>query len=158
MRRCLRVCFPAVMLLSIGSCLWAQEQTVGAATAQGAKKVVAPARKNDQVITDDPIALLAVQRDASSVAQTTKPTADTRPDADTALGSLEKLIKEKQSRIVLLLRLFVDDEKKFVMDPTNPAVDAAAKERRKYEQDELLYETAELAKLKARWEQLKSPR
>lgn len=158
MRRRLRVCFLAVLLLTIGAGLWAQEQTTGAATVQSAKKAVAPARKNDQVITDDPIALLAVPRDASSGAETTKPAADARPDASADLGLLEKQIKEKQSRIVLLLRLFVDDEKKFVMDPTNPAVDTATKERRKYEQDELLWETAELAKLKARWEELKAQR
>lgn len=155
MRRCLRVCFPAVMLLGIGAGLRAQEQGAGAAGAQNTNKVVAPTRKTDQVITDDPIALLAVRPDAGSVAGATKATADAA-FTGTDLALLEKQIKEKQSHIVLLLRLFVDDERKFVTDPTNPAVDAATKERRKYEQDELLWETAELAKLKARWEELKA--
>jgi hypothetical protein len=156
MRRCLRTCFPAVMLLGIGADLRAQEQAASAVGAQNTNKVVAPTRKSDQVITDDPIALLAVRRDSNSVAGATKATADTTAFTGTDLALLEKQIKERQSHIVLLLRLFVDDEKKFVTDPTNPAVDAATKERRKYEQDELLWETAELAKLKARWEQLKA--
>lgn len=51
------------------------------------------------------------------------------------------------------MRLFVNDEKKYVIDPTNPQVDPAIKERRKYEQDELLYKTAKLANLKAQREQ-----
>jgi hypothetical protein len=157
MRRCLRVCFPAVMLL-VGTGLRAQEPGAGAAGTVNTTKVVAPTRKTDQVLTDDPIALLAVRRDAGGVAGETKATADTTAFTGTDVALLEKQIKEKQSHIVLLLRLFVDDEKKFVTDPTNPAVDAATKERRKYEQDELLWETAELAKLKARWEELKAGR
>ena len=71
------------------------------------------------------------------------------------IALVEKQIKDKQKRITLLMRLFVDDEQTFLRDPGNAAVDGAAVERRQYEQDELQWETAELAKLKAREEELK---
>jgi hypothetical protein len=48
----------------------------------------------------------------------------------------------------------VNDEQAFLRDPGNTKADPVAVERRQYEQDELRWETAELAKLKARWEVL----
>ena len=117
-----------------------------------------PTYKSDQVQNTDPIALLAVRGEVTSapVAASKPPTAIPADEASrkAALATIEKQIKEKQDHIILLMRLFVDDEKKFVIDPTNPQVDPAVKERRKYEQDELLWETAELAKLKAKRDQL----
>lgn len=117
-----------------------------------------PTHKSDQVLTSDPIALLAVTShpgDAPTAGATSALATPTNAASrKAALAAIEKQIKEKQDHIILLMRLFVDDEKKFVIDPTNPQVDPAIKERRKYEQDELLYETAELAKLKAKREQL----
>ena len=71
-----------------------------------------------------------------------------RKAAEIAL--VEQQIREKQKRIAFLLRLFVYDERTFLNDPGNAAVVGAAAERRQYEQDELKWETAELAKLKAR--------
>jgi hypothetical protein len=65
------------------------------------------------------------------------------------IASVEQQIKDKQKRIVLLLRLFVEDERGFVNDPSNVNVDSTVAERRRYEQDELHWETAELARLKA---------
>jgi hypothetical protein len=149
----LRYCcvfFPLLMALSPPATLPAQEQP---ASPQR------PVHRSDQVQTTDPIALLAVNHHSSEAPAHATPNAVTPAPADeasrtAALASIDKQIKEKQDHIILLLRLFVDDEKKFVIDPTNPQVDPAIKERRKYEQDELLYETAELAKLKATRAQL----
>ena len=72
------------------------------------------------------------------------------------MASLEKQIQDKQKRIVLLMRLFVNDERPFLNDPGNPKGDEASQERRKYEQDELLWETSQLAKLKAGLNELKA--
>lgn len=121
-----------------------------------------PTHKSDQVLTTDPIALLAVTSHPSDAptADATSAVANPTDEASrkAALAAIDKQIKQKQDHIILLMRLFVDDEKKFVIDPTNPQVDPAIKERRKYEQDELLYESAELAKLKAKREQLAAVR
>jgi hypothetical protein len=118
-----------------------------------------PTHKSDQVQNTDPIALSAVHRAATPTTAPTSAASLTPMAADdaskkAALATIEKQIKEKQDHVILLMRLFVDDEKKFVIDPTNPQVDPAVKERRKYEQDELLWESAELAKLKAKRDQL----
>jgi len=123
-----------------------------------------PARKPDQVITNDSIALLAVRRAAPVIvapaAEATKKdeaaAADEAAKKAAEIASVEKQIKDKQQRITLLMRLFVDDEQTFLRDPANTQADPAAVERRQYEQDELRWETAELAKLKARWEELRT--
>lgn len=73
---------------------------------------------------------------------------------ETAAG-IEAQIVEKQKRLALLLRLFAEDERKFLNDPTNPNADPSTRERRKYEQDELLHETAEIARLRRRAEELR---
>jgi hypothetical protein len=138
----------------------ASTESVKVQTVSGPKK---PARKPDQVLTDDSVALLAVKRaptETESVAAGA-PVSETagKPEEAAAedtekkaaeLASLEKQIQEKTKRIALLMRLFVNDERPFLNDPGNPKGDDAAQERRKYEQDELLWETAELAKLKTR--------
>jgi hypothetical protein len=72
--------------------------------------------------------------------------------------SIEQQIKDKQKRIVLLMRLFVEDERAFVNEPANVKVETAVAERRRYEQDELHWETAELARLKARLRELTASR
>ena len=134
-----------------------QEVPASSDTKQENLKVVPkPTRKPDWVTTNDPIALLAVRREPSvSTAEGSLETkgsdgsaAAMRKAAEIAL--VEQQIREKQKRIAFLLRLFVDDERTFLNDPGNAAVVGAAAERRQYEQDELKWETAELAKLKAR--------
>ncbi|HXX99433.1 MAG TPA: hypothetical protein VEI54_00840 [Candidatus Limnocylindrales bacterium] len=165
---------PAIFIsLTIG--LWftcevgrAQSQSAPTATASGSSANAEdkaapkkPSRKPDQKETNDPVALLAVKggktaSDASAAASESTESNDTNLPADETakkaaeIASLETQIKDKQKKIVLLMRLFVDDERAFVSDPGNTTVDASMQERRKYEQDELLWETAELAKLKAR--------
>jgi hypothetical protein len=130
---------------------------------KGAKK---PVRKPDQVLTNDPVALLAVRKappyippaSAQPVATATDEAGAVPEDPEkraAEIALLEKQIQDKQKRIVLLMRLFVNDERPFLDDPGNPKGDEASQDRRKYEQDELLWETAELAKLKARLKELK---
>jgi hypothetical protein len=143
-----------------------QKQTVTMQT----DSTMAPVRKTDWVRTDDPIALLAVGdaedfrsaplRDGSALPETAK--AESAPlRGETAkkneeIAAIEKQIVEKQKRIALLMRLFVNDEPAFLIDPTNKDVEAAVRERRKYEQDELLFESAEIARLRAKAEALKA--
>lgn len=159
-------------LLGVCGVARAQSQTASDQTAKAQTSSVPqkPVRKPDQVLTNDSVALLAVKRapEAGEAAGTTQQPVTPNPEAnattdDTAkktaeLASLEKQIQDKQKRIVLLLRLFVDDEEPFLRDPANPKGDDASKDRRKYEQDELLYETSQLAKLKAHLNELTATR
>jgi len=135
---------------------------------------MAPVRKTDWVRTDDPIALLAAGdaedfkgaplRGGSTLPETTKVVSVVSAPlrgGDAAkkseeIAAIEKQILEKQKRIALLMRLFVNDEPAFLIDPTNKDVEAAVRERRKYEQDELLFESAEIARLRAKAEALKT--
>jgi hypothetical protein len=164
------VCIPLVAgILGVCARAGAQEkqstngETAKSQTKEGPQK---PVWDPGWVKTSDPVALLTV-RQAPKVVETPKVEKvaqgiEARSPEDPAqrkaaeIASVEKQIQEKQARIVFLLRLFVNDERLFLNDPGNPAGDAAARERRKYEQDELLYETAQLAKLKAELEGLRA--
>jgi len=126
-----------------------------------------PVHKPDAVASNDPIVRLAdhpsahpqqpaapESAPAASKPDSTLPTDPAQRKA--AIASLEQQIKDKQRRVELLMRLFVTDEKSFVKDPLNPDEDAATQERRRYEQDELHRESAEVARLQARLNQLKA--
>ena len=142
-------------------------------TSVQADSTMAPVRKTDWVRTDDPLALLAVGdaedfkgaplRGGSALPETSNAvsvmSAPVRGEAakkGEELAAIEKQIVEKQKRIALLMRLFVNDEPAFLIDPTNKDVETAVRERRKYEQDELLFESAEIARLRAKAETLKA--
>ncbi len=164
--------FPLSLVLCVSTNLWAQnpDNTASAqpqsTSAAPAKPVSKPVRKPDQVVTDDPIGLMAVRRaprivsappaeQAASATDQGAP-ADAGNQRAVEIASLEKHIKEKQTQIAMLMKLFVDDEKEFLKNAGGTEMDPAVQERRKYEQDELRWETAELAKLKARLEELKN--
>jgi len=162
------VCFSCVML-SVPACLRAQNPDKSAKVVQPPSANVAavpkPVRKADQVITNDSIGLLAVRRAPrvilapvveSKTGQEEGPPADATAKKAAQIASLEKLIREKQKRIALLMKLFVDDEKEFLKYGGAAEADPAAQERRRYEQDELRWETADVAKLQAQLEDLKS--
>lgn len=124
-----------------------------------------PTRKVEFVTTTDPVALLAVRR-ADILLAPALTRIDGSPSDGNALGDekteatelaeTERLIKEKQKRILLLLRLFATDEQMFLRDPSAAEKDPRVQERRKYSQDELLWETAELARLKKRMNELEA--
>ena len=167
----LRVYFPFVAVLSVPAGVWSQSQEIPSNGAQNprASVVSKPTRKPDQVITNDSIALLAVPHapaaivppaveDAEGVTKERSPGVDEGARKTTDIASVEQQIKEKQKRIALLMRLFVDDERAFLIDPGNMKVDAAVAERRRYEQDELRWETAQLARLTERLKELTSSR
>ena len=165
MKPCLRIWLPLVIVLGVPGSLQAQNPETSANSARdpGCSVAQKPKRKPDQVITNDPIALLAVRRTppviVASSEQSSKKEASgvglDQPSKKAAeIASLEQQIRERQNRITLLLRLFVNDEKAFVIDPSNANADALVTERRQYEQDELRWETAELAKFKARLKEL----
>lgn len=146
-----------------------QKQTLSVQT----DSPMAPTRKTGWVRTDDPIALLAVgdaedfkgaplqsgpalPETAKAVSAVSAPVRGDAAKKSEEIAAIEKQIAEKQKRIGLLMRLFVNDEPAFLIDPTNKDVDAAVRERRKYEQDELLFESAEIARLRAKAETLKA--
>jgi len=169
MKPCLRVSLVLVILLQVPVGLQAQnlEASSTGTKDQSASVIKKPKRRPDQMITNDPVALLAVRRAppvmvAPSVESSKKEPAgaglDELSKKPTDIASLEQQIKDRQNRITLLMRLFVNDEKAFLMDPSNTKVDAVVAERRRYEQDELRWETAELAKLEARLEELPGKR
>jgi uncharacterized protein YeeX (DUF496 family) len=164
----LRVWFCFFAAVSVPAGLQAQtpDNTTNT-TAEGAKVVVPksapkPVRKSDQAVTSDSIGLLAVPQAPRIVSApaTGEPTGTTHEvittEVASEIASLEKQVKDKQKRIVLLLTLFVDDEKEFLKNGVGSEADPVVQERRRYEQDELRWETAELAKVQVRLKSLKS--
>ena len=116
-------------------------------------------RKSHQATTGDTIVLLAARREAVA-APDPVPVEIANDTANKAaeIASLEQGICDKQKRIALLMRLFVQDERAFVNDPINSNADAASTMRRRDEQEELHGETAELARLKARLREITAAR
>ncbi|MGB7847559.1 MAG: hypothetical protein WBL63_18240 [Candidatus Acidiferrum sp.] len=155
----------AVVMVCEG--VWAQNPEKPAEPAKtqkpsGPKK---PKRASGWVNTNDSIVGLAARgAPREAAAEAAKSTSAESKEASGAveepaskaaeIAVVEKQIQEKQKQIVLLMRLFVKDERPFLNDPGNANGDSAAQERRKYEQDELLWETAELARLRGRLQQL----
>jgi len=151
------------------TCAQSPNGTAEAAKTESKKGPNKPVRKPDQVITNDPVALLAVRKAPPYIAPAaTQPAATATDEAGTVpedtekraaeIALLEKQIQDKQKKIVLLMRLFVTDERPFLDNPGNPKGDEASQDRRKYEQDELLWETSELAKLKTKLNALTAAR
>ena len=155
------VCRSSVLFLSLLMATSLRGQEVPSPTQQ--KPVVKPVRRVDQVATNDPIALLAMRSTSATLTSDSAASSDSSTANETSrkaaeLSSIERQIKEKQERIVFLMRLFVDDERAFVNDPGNTNVLPTTADRRRDEQDELHWETAELARLKARLRELTASR
>jgi hypothetical protein len=125
--------------------------------------------KKTPPLTDDDIALLAPRPGANTVG-TPKTDAATEPAAKESatatqepekrkaeIAALEQQIKEKQRKIQLLMRMFVIDEEAFLKDPTGQSEEEEARAKRRYEQEELLQEGKEIARLRARLEQIARP-
>ena len=121
------------------------------------------------VITNDDISLLAARPPAKS-AETPKAEADADPAATESAGvpqdpekrkaemvALEHQIKERQRRIELLMRMFVLDEQAFLTDPSGQSEDEEARAKRKFEQEELLQQGKEIARLQKRLDLLAVP-
>src|SRR3974377_468627 len=111
------------LMLSVPACLRAQNPDKSAKVVQPQSASVAavpkPVRKADERITHDSIGLVAVPRAPrviaapvveSETAQKERPATDSAGKKAAEMASLEKLIREKQKRIALLMKLFVDDE------------------------------------------------
>ena len=159
-------------MLSVCEVAWAQSQQKPADATETQKKSgpKKPTRNTGWVTTNDPVALMTVRRAPRMIEASAEESAKLEPAAakeavgtpeevarkNAEIAALEKQIQDKQKRIALLMRLFVRDERPFLNDPAGAAADAAAQERRKYEQDELLYESAEIAQLREKQSALKS--
>jgi hypothetical protein len=125
--------------------------------------------KKTPALTDDDIALLA-PHPAASPAETPKAAEAAEPAtresaADpqdpekrkSEIAALEQQIKEKQLKIQLLMRMFVLDEEAFLRDPSGQSEEEEARAKRRYEQDELMKEGKDVARLRARLEQITPP-
>ena len=115
------------------------------------------------VPSDDSIVRLAVKpaQQSSLAADTTKASSATPEDLAkkaAEIASLEKQIQDKQKKILLLMQLFVYDEQGFLRDPGGHHADPELRERRQSEQNELHEETAQLAQLKTRLNELMAAR
>jgi hypothetical protein len=155
--------------LSVSAGLRAQnpDHPMGAEQTRSASGAVVsrPVRKTDSVTTNDSISLLVGRRAPRTVPQSTEAgsagAGDEAAAGDLAarkareIAILEKQVREKQERIALLMKLFVDDEKEFLKRGGAAEADPVVRERRRYEQDELRWEAAEAAKLQVQLEQLK---
>lgn len=127
-----------------------------------------PVRKTP-ALTDDDIALLA-PRPAANPAEAPKAEAAVEPATrapaeapqdpekrKAEIAALEQQIKEKQLKIQLLMRMFVLDEEAFLKDPSGQSEEEEARAKRRFEQEELLQEGKEVARLRARLEQIVPP-
>lgn len=120
--------------------------------------------KKAPVLTDDDIGLL-VARDPGKSTDAAKadPAAKDSPaipqdpeQRKAEIAALEQQIKEKQSKMQLLMHMFVIDEGAFLKDPTGDSENEDARAKRHFEQDELLREGKEVGQLRARLELLQS--
>lgn len=156
-----------LLLLCGGACSAGVAQTKDAsvvpAKLKTSKAVEKPAYKPRTVSVNDSIVKItpAKPREAEAIIETpatsdVETISTTAPSVDDRIASLKKQIEEKQKRIYLLIRLFVNDEKDYLKDPQGAVEDVDAQDRRHYAQKELRWETAELAKLKADLESLTS--
>ena len=119
--------------------------------------------KRAPVPSDDSIVRLAVKpaQQPSVAADTAKASGATPEDITkkaAEIASLEKQIQDKQKKILLLMQLFVYDEQGFLRDPGSHQADPELRERRQSEQNELHEETAKLAQLKTRLNELTAAR
>ena len=132
-----------------------QSRTIGG--VQGTPVKMSPA------LTDDAIALLAL-RTAVNPTETSKTEAAVKPGAPgsaevpessekkhSEIGAMGQQVKEKQSKIELLMHMFVLDEQTFLRDPSGLHEDEETRAKRQFEQQELLGEARELARLQTRF-------
>src|SRR5208337_4611486 len=110
------------------------------------------------------IALLA-PRATASLAETPRTDAAVEPAAresaadsqDPERRKAEIAALEKQMKIQLLMRMFVLDEQAFLKDPSGQSEEEEARAKRRFEQEELLQQGKEIARLRARLEQIAPP-
>jgi hypothetical protein len=167
---CFRI-FSAVIaeILTFSGASWAQTQDQSAPTEKASPSSAPqkPVHKPHTVIINDPIVRLATpsSRPAAgpaapapeaAAAKESPATAEDATQKKAEIAALEKQIKEKQQKVELLMRLFVADEQAFLKNPVSLSEDPVTRERLRYEQDELHWETAEVARLRAQLNALKS--
>jgi hypothetical protein len=117
----------------------------------------APANNDDSIVR---LAVAPAQKQGAMPGATKESNATPEDGSKRAaeIASLEKQIQDKQGKILLLMQLFVNDEQGFLRDPGGQQADPEVKERRQSEQNELHTETAQLAQLKARLNELTGAR
>ena len=111
--------------------------------------------KKTPALTDDGIALLAPRPAKTATDPATKATPEAPQDPEkrkAEIAALEQQIKEKQLKIQLLMRMFVLDEEAFLKDPSGQSEEEEARAKRRFEQEELLQQGKEVARLRARLE------
>src|SRR5271169_4993486 len=161
--------FAGIMGVSGAALAQNHEKPAEAAKNQTASEPAKPVHKSEWVTTNDSIVRLGIPRDpgvaeaaakdgaknAILAAKEASATAGDAANRKAEIAALDKQIQDRQKRVALLMRLFVNDERPFLNNPGAGQAGTVERERRNYEQDELLYDSAEIARLRTRLEQLK---
>ena len=154
-----------VLLLCAPGFSWGQSKTprpddtsLRAADGAGGTMV-----KKAPVTTDDDIAKLTVRKQnkpvETLVAKSAGPDMNFSVVADPEkakeeLASLRLELKDKQRKLELLMKMFVTDEQAFIRNPSGQNGEDEAQMKRRYEQEELRKQTAEIGRLRAQMEVL----
>ena len=156
-----------VLLLCVAEVFWAQSRTqrpddTSKRAADGAGGTMV---KKAPVVTDDDIAKLTVRkRSAAPETLVAKSNVGAGVDvfsaaadpekAQAELAALRQQLKDKQKQLELLMNMFVTDEQMFIRNPNGQSGEDDAQMKRRFEQEELRQEAAEIAKLRTRVESM----
>jgi hypothetical protein len=157
----LRVCFTGlVLLLSVPTVFRAQSKTprpddtsTRAADGAGGTWI-----KKAPVTTDDDIAKLTVRKNSKPeevlVAKRVEAPVVDRDKAQAEIVAVRQELKDKQRKLELLMKMFVTDEQTFIRNPSGQYGDDDLSMKRRYEQEELRKQAAEIGQLRARLDAL----
>lgn len=107
--------------------------------------------KEPSKITDSIVALQTGQPTTAMVAAVVAH-GSTTPLSE--IAGLQQEIKNKQKKLELLMHMFVADERPFLIDPSSMPADQDTVAKRRFEQEELHRESAAIAALQAKLDQL----
>jgi len=114
--------------------------------------------KKSPVTTDDDIAKLTVRKPNKPAPMLVAKSMDAPmidPDkAEAEIAALRKEIKDKQRKLELLMKMFVTDEQPFIRNPSGQSGEDDLQMKRRYEQEELRQQAAEIGRLRARLDAL----
>lgn len=108
--------------------------------------------------TDDDIAKLTVRKqanpEATLMAKRVEAPAIDPEKAQTELIAVRQTLKEEQRKLELLMKMFVADEQVFLRNPNGEYGDDDLAMKRRYEQEEMRKQAAEIGQLRARMDAL----
>jgi hypothetical protein len=134
------------------------KQPVRANELSGTKVKKTPVKTTDDISlleTDRPEKNPEVSKVSVEDAESGAPgVADSPEKLQAEMVAVQQQIKGKQKRVEFLMHMFVTDERAFLIDPGGQSADPDTAAKRRFEQEELHKETAEIAVLRAKLELL----